>query len=106
IGSHGVVIASDTPGTVREVFEGAEQNSYWVGDRRSPMVILGPQATSSFALLAAYARRDGFADLVRSFETAAEVVDFIVRTPPITRPSPIPAAPGTAVRHRHDRHRG
>ena len=88
IGSHGVVVASDTPGTVREVFQAAEQNSYWVGDRRSPMVVLAPHGSSSFQLLMSYARRDGYADLVRSFEDPADVVDFIVRTPPITRPSP------------------
>ena len=57
IGSHGVIIASDTPGTVREVFQAAEQDSYWVGDHRSPMVLLGPQGSSSFALLIAYARQ-------------------------------------------------
>jgi hypothetical protein len=88
VGSHGVVIASDTPGTVREVFQAAEQNSYWVGDRRSPMVVLAPQGSSSFELLMSYARRDGYAELVRSFEDPVDVVDFIVRTPPITRQSP------------------
>ena len=106
IGSHGVVIASDTPGTVREVFEAAEQNSYWVGDRRSPMVVLGAEGSSSFALLSAYAQRDGFADLVHSCETAAEVVDFIVRTPPLTRHSLTPMAPGASVRHRRPGHPG
>jgi hypothetical protein len=98
IGSHGVVVASDTPGTVREVFQAAEQNSYWVGDRRSPMVLLGPQSFSAFELLMAYARRDGYADLVRSFQDPGEVVDFIVRTPPLTRPSPAPTRPGAGVR--------
>jgi SLOG cluster4 family len=98
IGSHGVVIASDTPGTVREVFQAAEQNSYWVGDRRSPMVLLGPQGSSSFELLIAYARRDGYADLVRSFEEPEAAVDFLGRTPPRTRPSPAPTEPGAGVR--------
>src|SRR5207245_4178009 len=74
IGSHGVVIASDTPGTVREVFQAAEQDSYWVNDRRSPMVLLGPHGSSSFELLISYARRDGYTELVRAFEHPAEVV--------------------------------
>src|SRR5712691_9472917 len=82
IGSHGVVVASDTPGTMREVFQAAAQDSYWVGDRRSAMVLLGPQSAPSFALVIAYARRDGYADLVRSFEDPAEVVDFMVGTLP------------------------
>jgi predicted Rossmann-fold nucleotide-binding protein len=98
IGNHGVVIASDTPGTVREVFQAAEQDSYWVGDRRSPMVLLGPRGSSSFELLMAYARRDGYADLVRSFEGPGEIVDFIVRTPPLTRHSPEPTKTATGVR--------
>ncbi|HEY8787105.1 MAG TPA: hypothetical protein VIN63_11570, partial [Candidatus Limnocylindria bacterium] len=98
IASHGVVIASDTPGTVREIFQAAEQNSYWVDDRRSPMVLLGRQSSSAFELLMAYASRDGYADLVRSFEDPGEVVDFIVRTPPLTRPSPEPTRPGAGVR--------
>ncbi len=88
VGTHGVVIASDSPGTVREVFQAAEQNSYWVDDRRTPMVLLGPPGSAGYALLAGYARRDGYADLVRSFEEPAQVVDFIVRTPPRTRPAP------------------
>src|SRR5438128_6480179 len=67
IGSHRVVIASDTPGTVREVFQAAEQHSYWVSDRRSPMVLLGPRGLSGFDLLTAYARPSGAADLVGSF---------------------------------------
>ena len=103
IGSHGVVIASDTPGTVREVFQAAEQNSYWVGDRRSPMVVLAPQGSSSFELLLSYARRDGYADLVRSFEDPVDVVDFIVRTPPITAQSP--ASTRARVRVRRMRYR-
>src|SRR5438128_9108504 len=98
IGNHGVVIASDTPGTVREVFQAAEQNSYWVGDRRSPMVLLGLQGSSSFELLMAYARRDGYADLVMSLEDPREVVDFMVRTPPLIRPSPAPTETGAGVR--------
>ena len=98
IGNHGVVIASDTPGSVRELFQAAEQDSYWVGDRRSPMVLLGPRSSSSFELLTAYARRDGYADLVRSFEDPGEVVDFIVSTPPLTRPAPAPTRPGAGVR--------
>jgi len=106
IGSHGVVIASDTPGTMREVFQAAEQDSYWVGDRRSPMVLLGPQSSLSFALLTAYARRDGYADLVRSFEKPGEIVDFIVRTPPLTRPFPAPTKPGAGERRMRYRQPG
>jgi len=106
IGSHGVVIASDTPGTVREVFQAAEQDSYWVGERRSPMVLLGPQGSSSFDLLSAYARRDGYADLVRSFEGPGEVVDFIVRTPPLSRPSPAPTQTAAGVRRMRYRQPG
>jgi len=106
IGSHGVVIASDTPGTVREVFQAAEQNSYWVSDRRSPMVLLGPRSTSGFDLLVAYARRDGYADLVRSFDDPREAVDFIVRTPPVIRPSPAPTKFGAGVRRMRYRHPG
>ena len=106
IGSHGVVIASDTPGTVREVFQAAEQNSYWVSDRRSPMVLLGPRSLSGFDLLTAYARRDGYADLVRSFADPREAVDFIVRTPPITRPAPAPTTLGAGVRRMRYRHPG
>src|SRR5437879_928824 len=104
IGSHGVVVASDTPGTVREIFQAAEQDSYWVGDRRSPMVLLGPQSASAFELLIAYAGRDGYADLVKSFDDPREAVDFIVRTPPVIRPSPAPTKFGAGVRrlpHRH-----
>jgi len=106
IGSHGVVIASDTPGTVREVFQAAEQNSYWVGDRRSPMVLLGPKSLSGFDLLTTYASRDGYADLVRSFADPREAVDFIVRTPPLTRPSPAPTRFGAGVRRMRYRHPG
>ncbi|MDQ2950968.1 MAG: hypothetical protein M3R54_01750 [Chloroflexota bacterium] len=102
IGSHGVVIASDTPGTVREVFQAAEQDSYWVGDRRSPMILLGAQAASAFELLIAYARRDGYADLVRSFADPREVVDFLV----LTRPSPAPTKLGAGVRRARYRHPG
>ena len=98
IGSHGVVIASDTPGTVREIFQAAEQNGYWVGDRRSPMVLLGPQSSSSFDLLISYARRDGYADLVRSCAGPAAVVDFLLRTPPLMRPSPSPAKTSAGAR--------
>jgi len=104
IGSHGVVIASDTPGTVREVFQAAEQNSYWVGDRRSPMVLLEAQAASAFELLVRYARRDGYADLVRSFAEPQEAVDFIASTPPLTRPSPAPTKFGAGVRRMRYRH--
>jgi hypothetical protein len=104
IGGHGVVIASDTPGTVREVFQAAEQNSYWVSDRRSPMVLLEAQAASAFELLMRYARRDGYADLVRSFADPGEAVDFIVRTPPLTRPSPAPTKFGAGVRRMRYRH--
>ena len=106
IGSHGVVIASDTPGTVREVFQAAEQNSYWVSDRRSPMVLLGPKSLSGFDLLTAYARRDGYADLVRSFADPQAAVDFIVATPPLTRPSPAPTRFGAGVRRMRYRHPG
>ena len=106
IGSHGVVIASDTPGTVREIFQAAEQDSYWVGDRRSPMILLGPQSASAFELLIAYARRDGYADLVKSFADPGEAVDFIVRTPPLTRPSPAPTRFGAGVRRMRYRHPG
>jgi len=106
IGSHGVVIASDTPGTVREVFQAAEQNSYWVSDRRSPMVLLGPRSLSGFDLLTTYARRDGYADLVRSFADPREAVDFIVRTPPLTRPAPAPTRFGAGVRRMRYRHPG
>ncbi|TME28146.1 MAG: hypothetical protein E6I66_12800 [Chloroflexi bacterium] len=106
IGSHGVVIASDTPGTVREVFQAAEQDSYWVGDRRSPMVLLEAQAASAFELLVRYARRDGYADLVRSFGDPREAVDFIVRTPPVTRPAPAPTTFGAGVRRMRYRHPG
>ena len=95
IGDHGVVVTSDTPGTVREVFQAAEQDSYWVNDRRSPIVFLGSQRTETFALLTEIARRDGYADLVRSFEDAAAVVEFIARTPPLTRRPPTPT-PGRA----------
>lgn len=105
IGSHGVIIASDTPGTVREVFQAAEQNSYWVGDRRSPMVLLEAQAASAFELLMRYARRDGYADLVRSFADPEEAVDFIARTPPVIRPSPAPTRFGAGVRRMHYRQR-
>src|SRR6266852_4145147 len=98
IGTHGVVIASDTPGTVREVFQAAEQNSYWLCDHRTPMVLLGPQGSSSFELLISYGRRDGYAELVRAFEHPAEVVDFIVRTPPLIRHAPAPTEPGAGVR--------
>jgi predicted Rossmann-fold nucleotide-binding protein len=98
VGSHGVVIASDTPGTVREVFQAAEQNSYWVGDHRTPMVLLGPEGSASFELLMAYARRDGYADLVRSIDDPGEVVDFIVRTPPLTRQPPAAKRPGAGMR--------
>ena len=98
IGNHGLVVASDTPGSVREVFQAAEQDSYWVGDRRSPMVLLGAQGASSLDLLLAYARRDGYADLVRCFETPEEVVDFLARTPPLVRPVPAPVRAGAGVR--------
>ena len=98
IGGHGVVIASDTPGTVREVFQAAEQNSYWVADRRSPMVLLGAQGASPFALLVEYASRDGYADLVKAFAEPKDVVDFLVRTPPVTKPSPAPTKFGAGVR--------
>ena len=104
IGSHVVVIASDTPGTVREVFQAAEQDSYWVGDRRSPMVLLEAQAASAFELLMRYARRDGYADLVKSFADPREAVDFIVRTPPLRRPSPAPTTFGAGVRRMRYRH--
>lgn len=106
IGSHGVVIASDTPGTVREVFQAAEQNSYWVGDRRSPMVLLGVHGASAFELFIAYARRDGYADMVRSFADPREAVDFLVRTPPLTRPSPAPTKLGAGVRRMRYRRPG
>ena len=105
IGSHGVIIASETPGTVREVFQAAEQDSYWVGDRRSPMILLGPQAASAFELLNAYARRDGYADLVRAFADPREAVEFIVRTPPLTRASPAPTKFGAGVRRMRYRQR-
>jgi SLOG cluster4 family len=106
IGSHGVVVASDTPGTVREIFQAAEQDSYWVGERRSPMILLGPQSASAFELLIAYARRDGYADLVRSFADPREAVEFLVRTPPLTRPSPAPTRIGAGVRRMRYRHPG
>jgi len=104
IGSHGVVIASDSPGTVREIFQAAEQDSYWVGNRRSPMILLGARGASAFELLTAYARRDGYADLVRSFADPREAVDFVLRTPPVTRPSPAPTTFGAGVRRMRYRH--
>src|SRR3989449_8857712 len=45
IGNHGVVIASDNPGTMREIVQTAEHNSYWVSSRRSGMVMLGLQGS-------------------------------------------------------------
>ena len=102
IGDHGVVVASETPGTVRELFQGAEQNSYWVGDRRSPMVFLGPQQSGSFEVLKAFARRDGYADLVMSFDSPAAVVEFIARTPPVRRHPPTPPAGQVRVRRTRD----
>src|SRR5207245_2903122 len=75
IGNHGVVIASDTPGIVRELFQAAEQDSYWVGDRRSPIVLFGPRGSSSLPLSISHARRDGYADVVRTFEEPTAVVD-------------------------------
>src|SRR5438034_11246864 len=104
IGSHGVVIASDSPGTVREIFQAAEQDSYWVGNRRSPMILLGARGASAFELLTAYARRDGYADLIRSFANPREAIDFIVRTPPVTRPAPAPTTFGAGVRRIRYRH--
>jgi len=98
IGNHGVVIASDTPGSVRELFQAAEQDSYWVGDRRSPIVLFGPRGSSSLQLLIAHARRDGYADVVRTFEDPTEVVDFFVRTPPLIRQSTAPMKLGAGVR--------
>jgi len=98
IGNHGVVIASDTPGSVRELFQAAEQDSYWVGDRRSPIVLFGPQGSSSHALLIAHARRDGYADVVRTFEDPREAVDFFVRTPPLIRQTAAPTKLGAGVR--------
>jgi predicted Rossmann-fold nucleotide-binding protein len=98
IGDHGVVIASDTPGSVRELFQAAEQDSYWVGDRRSPIVLFGPQGSSSLGLVLAHARRDGYAEIVRSFEDPAEVVDFLVRTPPLIRQVAAPRRLGAGVR--------
>ncbi len=106
IGTHGAVIASDTPGTVREVFQAAEQDSYWVGDRRSPLVFIGPRRSSSFELLHAHALRDGYADLVRSFQDPEEAVDFIVRTPPLTRRAPGRTRPGGGVRRARYRRPG
>jgi hypothetical protein len=99
IGDHGVVVASETPGTVREVFQAAEQNSYWVSDRRSPIVFLGPGRSPTFELLSEYARRDGYADLVRAFDDPTAIVEFLARTPPVTRPRLIPA-PARARVHR------
>jgi hypothetical protein len=98
IGNHGVVIASDTPGSVRELFQAAEQDSYWVGDRRSPIVLFGPQGSSSHDLLIAHARRDGYADVVRTFEDPKEAVDFFVRTPPLVRQTAEPTKLGAGVR--------
>jgi hypothetical protein len=82
----------------------AEQDRYWVGDRRSPMVLLGPQSASAFELLIAYARRDGYADLARSFADPRDAVDFLVRTPPLIRPSPTPTKLGAGVRRTRYRH--
>jgi hypothetical protein len=70
------------------------------------MVLLGPQSASAFELLIAYARRDGYADLVRAFANPREVVDFLVRTPPVTRPSPAPTKLGAGVRRMRYRHPG
>ena len=98
IGNHGVVIASDTPGSVRELFQAAEQDSYWVGDRRSPIVLFGPRGSSSLPLLISHARRDGYADVVRTFEDPTAVVDFFARTPPLIRPTTAPMKLGAGVR--------
>ena len=87
LGSHGVVLVSDTPGTVREAFQAAEQNSYWVGDRRSPTVVFGEHAGSSYELLRTYAKRDGYDDLLLHTDDPVEVVEFIIRTPPRVRPA-------------------
>ena len=106
LGDHGVVVTSETPGTVREVFQAAEQNSYWVGERRSPMVFLGPQQSPTFELLTEYALRDGYADLVRWFDEPAGVAEFLIRTPPLKRPAPAPTRSGTGVRRLRYRRRG
>lgn len=87
LGSHGVVLVGDTPGTVREAFQTAEQNSYWVGDRRSPIAFFGERAASSYELLRTYAKRDGYADLLMLTDDPAKVIDFITRTPPRMRTS-------------------
>ena len=68
------------------------------------MILLGPQSASAFKLLIAYARRDGYADLVKSFADPREAVDFIVRTPPLTRPSLAPTRIGAGVRRMRYRH--
>jgi hypothetical protein len=70
------------------------------------MILLGPHSASAFELLIAYARRDGYADLVRSFDDPREVVDFILRTPPVTRPAPAPTTFGAGVRRMRYRHPG
>ena len=105
LGDHGVVVTSETPGTLREVFQAAEQNSYWFGERRSPMVFLDPQRSPAFELLTEYARRDGYADLVRWFDEPAEVAEFLIRTPPLKRPAPAPTQSGTGVRRMRYRRR-
>lgn len=105
LGDHGLVVTSETPGTVREVFQAAEQNSYWVGDRRSPIVFLGPQRSPTLELLTQYARRDGYADLVSSFDEPREVAEFLMRTPPLKRPARAPTHTGTGMRRmRYRRH--
>jgi hypothetical protein len=70
------------------------------------MILLEAQAASAFELLIRYARRDGYADLVRSFADPREAVDFIARTPPLTRPSPAPTKFGAGVRRMRYRHPG
>src|SRR5204862_4404600 len=103
IGNHGVVIASDTPGSGRELFQAAEQDSYWVGDRRSPIVLFGPRGSSSLPLLISHARRDGYADVVTTFEEPTAVVDFFARTPPLIRPTTAPMKLDGGVRLRRSR---
>jgi hypothetical protein len=68
--------------------------------------VLAPHGSSSFELLTSYARRDGYADLVGSFEDPADVVGFIVRTPPVTRPWPPPTRAGAGVRRMRYRRAG
>lgn len=87
ISIYGVVFAPGSAGTTQEIFQEAAQNHYGSFGQCSPMVFLSKERyveeTSIYSLIHQLAKGKEYKKLLYLTDKAKEVVDYIVKHPPI-----------------------